>query len=71
MYNLPKGSNKRQSRPVAKRTRQKKKGPVQAGGGPTLKLKARVMLEASVNSATSFVRQINLTPYLGLFPTAL
>ncbi len=41
------------------------------GGRPTLVLKGHLMLDGSINTATSFVKQVNITPYLGIFPTIL
>lgn len=40
-------------------------------GRPTLVLKTHQMLNASIDTSASYVKQINVTPFLGSLPTAL
>lgn len=69
-------------RKTKSRRRQKRKGfrrkggnpnnpSLGQGGRPTLVMKAHQMLDASINTSTSFVRQITITPYLAVLTTAL
>lgn len=52
-------------------TRKRKGGPGNAGRVPTLTLKAFANFQADINTTQSYTKQINITPYLGLFPVAL
>lgn len=64
--------------------KQKKKVPRNAGkkgnkgtklstavNKPAFSMSAHVMFDATINTGVSYTRQINISPYLGLFPTAL
>lgn len=55
----------------SKRSRFNRCSKGQRFNGATLKLKAHIMFDATINTSVSSTKQVNVIPYLGLFPVAL